>query len=248
MKKWMCAVLLLCVCAGVLTGCGSTSLDGDSSTVYVDKKGRITSLDVEELGEGIYDAQELESFINDAVAEYTEEHGKNSVTMNGLTVEDGTAKLALAYQSAQDYTNFHNTNYLGVELFSGELLAALEAGYVFDGDFARVEKGQVVGIATKQEIYAEEGLKVVVIRANTDVQVEGDICYVSCENVRLDGANRVSIREGYRLDNGAPANEEIPGVEDPDGTEEADTGGEEVIEPKPDSVIGSDVYTFIVYR
>lgn len=255
MKKWICMVIFLCMCVGIVSGCGSSPIEGDTSAVYVDKKGRISSLDVEELGEGFYDEQELEAFISDAVAAYTEEHGKNSVTMEDLTVEDGIAKLSMSYQSAKDYTDF-----IGVEFFSGDLLAALEAGYVFEGDFARVEEGQVVGAATKQEIYAEEGLKVVIIRANTDVQVGGSICYVSCENVRLDGVNRVSIRDGYLLDNGANHTQDIPGVVNPDGTEETDAGteavdaGTETVEVTAEIVAVPEyqpepmAYTFIVYR
>ena len=261
MKKWICMAVILCMCAGIVSGCGTSPIEGDTSAVYVDKKGRISSLDVEELGGSFYDEQELKTFIDDAVAEYTKEHGRNAVTVEALTVEDGVAKLTLSYQSAEDYTNF-----LGVELFSGELLAALEAGYVFEGDFARVEEGQVVGAATKQEIYAEEGLKVVIIRANTDVEIEGSICYVSCENVRLDGANRVSIRDEYRLDNGAAQTEDIPAVVVVEDTEEADgteTVGEEAAETEdkePDGMedagtdadLGlwdlSNTYTFIVYR
>ena len=249
MKKWICAVLLLCMCAGFVYGCGygESPLEGDASFVYVDRKGRIRSLDVEELGESFYDVQELETFINDAVDEYTEVHGSNSVTVQGLTVEDGRAMLSMQYQSAEDYANLFN-----VEFFSGELLAALEAGYVFDGEFARVEEGQVVGAATKQEIYAEEGLKVVIIRANTDVQIDGSICYVSCENVKLEGPGRVSIREGYQLDNGAAATEAIPGAGDNGGTEEADSGSTGNAQAAGsvalDTVQESDVYTFIVYR
>ena len=260
MKKWICMVSFMCMCVGIVSGCGSSAIEGDTSAVYVDKKGRISSLDVEELGEGFYNEEELETFIGDAVTEYTEEHGKNSVTMEDLTVEDGIAKLSMRYQSAQDYANF-----LDVEFFSGELLAALEAGYIFEGDFARVEGGQVVGAATKQEIYADQGLKVVIIRANTDVQVAGSSCYGSCENVRLDGANRVSIRDGYFLDNGASHTEVIPGVVDPDGTEEADAGDTETMDAGAEEADAGEesaaktetawvyqpepkAYTFIVYR
>ena len=40
-----------------------------------------------------------------------------------------------------------------------------------------------MGAATKQDIYSEDDLKVAIIRANTDVKVDGEICYVSCLNV-----------------------------------------------------------------
>lgn len=59
----------------------------------------------------------------------------------------------------------------------------------------KVEEGKAAGTATKQEIYQGEGLKAVVIRANMDVKVDGDICYVSNGNVSLTGTDSVSIRE-----------------------------------------------------
>ena len=212
--------------------------------VYVDKKGHIHTLDVVPYE---LDEEGLREDIDRTVEAYTQEHGRDSVKVDSLTVENGEARLVTSYGSAEDYTNL-----IGPELFCGEVLAALEHGYVFDGDFVCVEDGRIVGTATKQEIYAEEKLKVVIIKANTDVQVEGDICYVSCENVRLEGANRVSIREGYELQSAAMATEEIPGVVDPDGTEEeteSDTAPVEITgEIAEDSPWESDVYTFIVYR
>ena len=50
-----------------------------------------------------------------------------------------------------------------------------------------MEDGKVTGTATKEEIYSGEDLKVVIIKANRDVKVDGTICYVSSENVKLTG-------------------------------------------------------------
>lgn len=190
MKKFRCMVLGLCMCIGLLAGCGKT-VEGESGVVYVEKNGTVISLDVEELGQDYYDAQELEEFVNDAVSEYTEKNGKNSVKVQELTVEEGIARLQMKYKTTADYSAFN-----GIELYQGKVIDSLAAGYVFDGEFARVEDGKVIGTATKQEIYAEDDLKVVIIRANTDVQVDGEIRYISCENVELTGTNSVSIREG----------------------------------------------------
>ncbi len=85
-----------------------------------------------------------------------------------------------------------------------------------------------------------------IIRANTDVLVDGEICYVSSENVALTGADSVSIREGYYLNPGAAAS----------GTEAVAASGEagstefiaDVQQPQEGGSFETDVYTFIVYK
>lgn len=245
MKKFGCMVLGLCMCMGLLAGCGKT-VESESSVVYVEKNGAVISLDVEELAQDYYDAEELENFVNDAVSEYTEEHGRNSVKVQELKVEEGTARLQMKYKTTADYSAFN-----GIELYQGKVIDSLAAGYVFDGEFARVEEGKVIGAATKQEIYAEDDLKVVIIRANTDVQVDGQICYISCKNVELTGTNSVSIREGYYTDTGS----KVPPVnmtpdEAVDATEELmSTEMIEIpVEIPDDGSFETEVYTFIVYK
>lgn len=259
MKKIVCTILSILMCVGLLSGCG-TSLEGDSSVVYVDKKGKVISLDVEELEQDYYDETELQNFVEEAVKAYTDEHGKSSVKVDSITVKDGIAKLKMQYKTPEDYTSFN-----GIELYHGKVVASLAAGYVFDGEFARVEDGKVTGTATKQEIYAKEDLKVVIIRANTDVKVDGEICYVSCENVKLTGADSVSIREGYYLETGAAApavdvapQEAVNGTEQAAdtenvveaviGTENTGAAEEEPQEAADDGSFETEVYTFIVYK
>lgn len=237
MKRCVCMALGVCMCAGLLTGCG-TSLEGDTSVVYVEKNGTILSLDVEQFDEDYYDAEELTDFVNEEVSAYTQENGNSSVKMEELTVDGGTARLQMKYKTADDYSAFN-----GIELYQGKVIDALAAGYVFEGDFASVEEGKVTGAASKQDIYQEQDLKVVVIRANTDVRVEGEICYVSCENVELTGTDSVSIREGYYLDNGML--EAI--VETTEQTEESERV-EIPVEIEGDEPIETEVYTFIVYK
>lgn len=194
MKKLVCMVLAACMCMGLLVGCGTT-IDSETSVVYVGKNGNIVSLDVEQLEQDYYDAEELKSYVNDAVSAYTKEHGMGTVKVEELTVEGETARLQMKYKTASDYSTFND-----IELYQGSVLDAIAAGYVFDGAFSKVENGEVVGTATKQEIYEEQELNVVIIRANMDVQVEGEICYISCENANLTSTNSVSIREDYGVD------------------------------------------------
>lgn len=110
-------------------------------------------------------------------------------------MEDGTAKLRMDYETVDDYTAFN-----GVELYEGKIVQALAAGYDFDTDFAGVDKdGSVTGV-TRGDILAQEDLKVVIIKANTDVKIDGKILYVSCDNVTVTGKDSVSIKEGTGIE------------------------------------------------
>ena len=173
MKRLGCIGLTIMICAGMLAGCGS-SLEADTNTVYVSKHRKVVSMDVEQLDQSYYDETELKEFVDSAVDEYNTENGKNSVKVDDLTVEDGTAKLRMDYETVDDYTAFN-----GVELYEGKIVQALAAGYDFDTDFAGVDKdGSVTGV-TRWDILAQEDLKVVIIKANTDVKIDGKILYLS---------------------------------------------------------------------
>ena len=239
MKRLVCTVCSVLLCVGLLSGCG-TSLEGEESVVYVGKKGVIESLDVESLDQSYYDETELKSYVDAEVKDYTAEHGKNAVEVESLKVEDGVAKLKMKYKTPEDYTAFN-----GIELYQGKVVASLAAGYVYDGEFARVDD-----------------LKVAIIRANTDVKVDGEICYVSCQNVKLTGTDSVSIRDGYYLETGSVTasvdvtGQENTGTEQLPGTEQAEMTGETVHTDDTeqtetasgDGSFETDVYTFIVYK
>ncbi len=199
MKRMLYAIPGLLLLAMLLAGCGEAVPDADESVVYVNKKGAVTYLDVEPFDPGVYEEDGLRGFLEEEIKAYTDEHGKNTVKLEDLTVENGIAKLRLNCQSAQDFAQYN-----GIEMYHGRIVDALAAGYVFDGTFAKVENGTVTGEATKQEIYKENEMNVVIIRANLDVRVEGEICYVSCQNVSLTGPDGVSIRPEYYLGD-APA-------------------------------------------
>lgn len=231
MKKFTCMSLCILLCAGLLAGCG-TSVSSEQDLVYVDKKGGVVSVDVESLDAAYYSEEELKDFINEEIESYTQEHGKGTVSLDELKVEDGKAKLTMKYKTTEDYTEFN-----GIELYQGKIVKALAAGYDFKADFSKVEEGKVTGSATTKEIYATEDLKVVIIKANTDVQVPGDICYISNENVKLTGNNSVSIRAEYG--SGAAENEAVNDTETP---------ADDTVSANDDVSFETDVYTYIIYK
>ena len=227
----------------LLAGCGK-SLDADTDMVYVQKNGTVLSVDTETLDKDYYDETELKDYVADAVSVYTEEHGKRAVKLEELSVKDGTATLKMKYKTPEDYTGFN-----GIELYEGKVVKALAAGYDFNADFVSVEDGTVTGTATKEEIYSGDNLKAVIIKANRDVKVDGTICYVSSENVKLTGNDSVSIREGYSL-NGAGSENINNETESVGGTSEiSDTDvNDDTVYVKDNGAFETDVYTYIIYK
>lgn len=173
------------LCMGLLSGC-SKKTDVDTSTVFIEKKGKITSVDVEALDKDYYDEAELESYITDHVNDYTSENG-NTVEMASFTVTDQVAKLQMQYDSYEDYTAFN-----GIELYDGTVVEAEAAGYDFDTDFISASDEDTKKVS-KDDVLADDNNKVVIIKANVDVKVDGTILYVSKENTKLTEKNKVSI-------------------------------------------------------
>ena len=255
MKRLGCVGLSAVLSILTLAGCGQSDLKADTDTVYVEKNGAVLSMDVEAFDQEYYDEAELKEFVDSEVSDYNGKHGEKSVEVKDLSVEDKTAKLKLAYRTVDDYTAF-----TGVELYQGKVVQAMAAGYDFDVDFAAVDEDGVHGVLGS-EITDQGDLKVVIIKANTNVQVDGKILYVSCDNVTLTGKNTVSIQTGTGIEKTWKTEaEQVPATEVTEGTESEDDfviEGEVLVSTEePESVVTdikgdpseTDVYTYILYK
>lgn len=185
MKKIICAVILI-FCIGLLSGC-SKMADVDTSTVFIEKKGKIVSVDVEHLDKDYYDIEELKEYIEQHVEDYTEKNG-NTVEKASFDVKDGIAKLTMKYDSYEDYAKFN-----GVELYCGTVVGAQADGYEFDTEFYRVEDAEKKEKADKADVIAGDDNKIVIIKANVDVKVPGKVLYVSAPDTDIMSEDVVSI-------------------------------------------------------
>jgi len=124
--------------------------------------------------------------------------------------------------------------------------------------------GSVTGV-TRWDILAQEDLKVVIIKANTDVKIDGKILYVSCDNVTVTGKDSVSIKEGTGIEKTwITEAEEVPSTEavlETESTEDAgdviegeviigteEASGNDVVTNLSGGSSGTDVYTYIIYK
>lgn len=188
MKKNICFCLAAVFLLLSLTACGG-SLEVNKNTIYVQKKGKVTGVNVtDSFSKEYYDAQELESYINDRVEAYAAAHGEDSVKVEEFSAEGSTAKLTMQYNGYEDYANFNE-----VVLFAGSMPQAMSAGYDFEDEFLKVEDGVLSGTADKSEVIAASDSKVVILSEKVDVKVDGTILYASAKYTSLAAKDTVSI-------------------------------------------------------
>ena len=241
--------------------------ESNTSVVFIQKDGSVVSNDVIYFDTNIYNQTELGLFIEETISTYNKKHGEGAVVKNSLTIENNVASLILEYKDAATYTDFS-----GIELFMGSVSEAVSEGYEFDGKFAKIVDGKAVE-CTKSDFVGNTELKVAIIKANTKVQIEGEILYISAENVMGYGKNWIVTKEGCDLlevgnqletetatDESSGTNTENSETENVDGsiddpeqkeTEEStdiifDFGDTEL--PPKEDVTYTEVYTYIIYK
>lgn len=244
-------VLIIILAVFVFGSCGTDYADADTNTVYVLKNGKIISTDVEAFDEKTYDKGELKAYIKDVVDTYNEENGNKSLKQKSYDVEDDVATLVLEYASDDVYEDVN-----GVELFTGTIKEAQDAGYDFAGNFAKMVDGKAV-TATADDFVKGEDYKVVIIKSNTKVVLPGDVCFVSTQNISKVGEDYVVIKDGCQLlttelDTESGFGTEAEGSDGSISEDELLTGDEEIIfdfgEEEKQASQYSEVLTYIIYK
>lgn len=236
------AVLIIVVVAALFMSGAIGGKTAENNSVYILENGKVVSTNIEAFDETNYSKSELKSYINDVIKDYNKEHGSGSVRQRSLTVKNGTATSVLQYKDADAFEDFY-----GRELFVGTIGEALGAGYSFDIPFASVN-GSSITECTNEKFIADETYKVAIIKANTKVMVEGDIYFISTENIAEVGSDYVIIKEGAVLEmETVESTESTEVVSEDDLLEEGgmvfDFGEEEIVESEY-----SETYTYIIYK
>lgn len=234
--------------------------DSNTSMVFLLDDGGVVSNDVIHFDTGRYSALELEQFIEETIASYNKEHGDGTIEKKSLVVENNIATLILIYKDSAVYEDF-----TGTELFHGTIAEAVAEGYSFDKTFAKIVDGKAFECQIS-EFLEQTDLKVAIIRANTKVQIDGEIVCISAENVIGYGKNWIATKDGGNLFEIAGETETGTTVL-PSETEDADIsvdGTEDLTEeesgtdiifdfgdtqlPTEKEETYSEVYTYIIYR
>ena len=99
-----------------------------------------------------------------------------------------TYKLVESMETFSDFS--------GVECFSGSIVEAQAAGYDFDLDFYPVTEGKADKKSVKgSTLLKEDDLKVLIVKANSDLIVPGKIVYVSADGTEVTSEKQVNVTQ-----------------------------------------------------
>ncbi len=190
MKKRM-AALGCCIGMSMLLGACGAKLDVQENTIALQRNGKILEAAVESFDQSYYDQEELNTYVQNAVDDYTAEHGKKSVSVTDSKVEEKKAYLTLQYENAETFSDF-----TGIECFNGSIVEAQSAGYDFDLDFYPVTDGKADTKTVKgSTLLDDDDLKVLIVKENSDLIVPGKIAYVSTEGTEVDSEKQVNVTQ-----------------------------------------------------
>ena len=185
MRKRMVALSCCIGMCMLMAACG-TKLDVQENTIALQRNGKILEAAVETFDQSYYKEDELNSYIQNAVDDYTAEHGKKSVSVTESKVEEKKAYLTLQYENAETFQDFS-----GIECFSGSIVEAQSAGYDFEQDFYPVTEGK----ADKKSVKGSTLLKEDDLKENSDLIVPGKIAYVSTEGTEVTSEKQVNVTQ-----------------------------------------------------
>lgn len=190
MRKRMVALSCCIGMCMLMAACG-TKLDVQENTIALQRNGKILEAAVETFDQSYYKEDELNSYIQNAVDDYTAEHGKKSVSVTESKVEEKKAYLTLQYENAETFQDFS-----GIECFSGSIVEAQSAGYDFEQDFYPVTDGKVDKKTVRgSSLLEDDDLKVLIVKENSDLIVPGKIAYVSTEGTEVTSEKQVNVTQ-----------------------------------------------------
>ena len=190
MKKRMVA-LGCCIGMSMLLGACGAKLDVQENTIALQRNGKILEAAVESFDQSYYDQEELNTYVQNVVDDYTAEHGKKSVSVTDSKVEEKKAYLTLQYENAETFSDF-----TGIECFNGSIVEAQSAGYDFDLDFYPVTDGKADTKTVKgSTLLDDDDLKVLIVKENSDLIVPGKIVYVSADGTEVTSEKQVNVTQ-----------------------------------------------------
>ena len=176
-------LLLLAFLACLVSGC--TLPTTRNTTVTIDETGKLTEEIVENQGESEYTADELQAYIEEALAAYNRGKETPAIILDSCRVENGSVRLGLAYANFEDYAAFNQ-----VTCFQGTLKEAEDAGYSMDMTWLE-PNGQKGDLEIIRERLKE--WKVMIVSEPINVKVPDKILYAS-DNVDITGRLTATVK------------------------------------------------------
>lgn len=182
MKEWKymnrkTIAILLAILALILSACGALS-KAKTSTIYVDKKGKVTSVTIASLPADKYNEEELKASIDEEILAYNGDEEKAKIKLNEFKVKKEQAILQITYATSDDYEAFNSR-----VLFTGTVAEAQAAGFDFAGEFLDTSKTAIKGSTIVKDIFEEN---VIITNEPVQVQTYKDIMYTSANATIVD--------------------------------------------------------------
>lgn len=242
MKKWK-WIPVFSLMLGSLAGC--SKFEVSENTVRIAKDGSIQAAVIETLDKNYYNAEELKTMIDEAVADYNGSGEEEPVSVESFETEEDKVSLYMDYASAKDYETFNQ-----VTFYLADLQQAYDNNYVFPENFRKVEKGEMTGTVPKSELLTGLNYSVLIYSEEMDVEVPGTIVYTSTD-VTVTGKKTATNRktdgqEETNTEDTKDSQTEQGEFEVEEGTFEAGDGDADETEAAGEESVGA--YTFIVYE
>lgn len=162
----------------------------ERSLLTIESDGSITCEEVSDFSDSSYDKKELKTFMQQEIKTYTDENGADSVKLGKIVQKNDSIYAKTTYATALDYAHF--TKFW---LDSTTIENAIDEGYKFADAFVEVTDGAKGDSVDSLDITSQKELKVVIVKENIDVKVDGKILYVSDACTTMVDESTVSISQ-----------------------------------------------------
>lgn len=193
MRKKIIAISILVLMLGLCTGCGK-KYEAKKSTLFIESDGGVVSKDIEAFDTHEYSKSKFEKYVNSRIDSYNDQVDSKAIKLKELEFKNDMVSLTLSYKSYKDYSKFNN-----IELFVGSISDAIAEGYSMDTNFVKVEDNKPVSKVSCNKILENNSDKIVIIKANTRIKIDGSIKYTSAKDVNLISDDTVDMKENTNL-------------------------------------------------
>ena len=210
------SILIICICMLGLTACGEVvqpenknsnnqeatdELASTTTSISIEKDGKISSTIVESFGESYYDENRLKSMIESSIDEYTSENTSAQIKLKNLKVKDSMVNVLMEYGDYQAYAGFNREDF-----FAGTVRDANMAGYDLNVTLKSVADNTEI---SKPELLGMGDNHIVIEMVENIDETEAERIRVSCFDDILyisDGITTVgkksadvTLTNGYRI-------------------------------------------------
>ena len=191
MKRLFMIIPVFVLVLGMCTGCGK-NYEAKKSTLFID--GGVVSKDIEAFDTHEYSKESFRKYVNQRIDDYNKKMDSKAIKLKELEFNNDNAILTISYKSYKDYSKFND-----IDLFVGSVSDAVAEGYSIDTNFVKIEDNKPVKKVSCNKVLENNSDKIVIIKANTRVNISGTIKYTSAKDVELVNDNTVDIKENTNL-------------------------------------------------